>query len=430
LGISQALRRYVSATVEDRHKLAYLEVALGMWFVLGLLVVGVGFATRSVVGPVLFPGFDDQAALSFWTAVLVVGTIGGYLPTSWYMAERRVAIANTFALLNASGMLLFAFVVLGSGAVPVQLLAVQSLGMIVVSLVSMSAVVLGLRRRVKRRVAVREALRSLLNFGAPRGVSAFLDMLMLLVGPWLLRRELTEAGYLIIALALLRMAQTAIMPLSQVAGVATARLHGRGADEDIAQGTSLLFVAVLYATALFAAMGGPWLRPFAELWLSGSSLAHGVVNHGTILMWGLVPYTVFHALKGVVEMRWIAPKNLVTLAVAVGVQVAGGTMATVIGASSAWVSVAIVVSFWVLGIGTVLWARRFLPDMARIGLGRLGAGCLVVLGANLVAVGSMSWWAIAGALVTSLTVMWAALVWRPAPLVKDLGAFVLPPSQA
>jgi hypothetical protein len=385
LGMSQTLLRYVSMSVEDAGlKRSYVLLAVLVWLVLIAVFTPVFYGFRGPLANWFFPNTEGNEAVAFWTGMLLLTTVIHFVTHSILVAELRMVSANVIALMNISGFLLLALLWRGEDATPVGILQFQALAMAALSLGVVVAYLIELRgapwldRRIWGTVS-----RVFIYYGLPRGAITFLDMGTLSIGPWLLRTEVDEAGFLIIALTLVQAIQTAIKPVVEVASVVTARFVGRKDDDSIGEGVRLMLGTILYVTLLAMAVIIPWTDHLIRLWLTDVTVIEGVLPYLSILLWGILPFTIFQGLKGIIEMRWFQPLNFYTLLLGVGVQLVVYKLIETYSGATGAVSVSILAGFWTMGVLTLVWVRSYLPPVSYLGLGRLAivAATLAVLNA-------------------------------------------------
>ncbi len=307
------------------------------------------------------------------------------------------------------------------------LLQIHTLAVVALSLAVVLWYVLSLGISVvPDRNLLKGAVEDFRRYGLPRTFITFADMLILLIGPWLLRAHQEEAGYLLIALTLTRAIQAAIQPLTQVASVVTARLTGRHNDAILSEGINLLFGTILYASTLLVAILVPWRDTLLWMWLGDTEVIKGVLFYFDALMWAIIPYAIFQGLKGVIEMRWVRPLNLYTLIVASIIYLGSyGILLNFTGLSKA-VRGSTLLAFIVLGVGSLACCRGYLRPSNYWGIYRLCLAAAGLVALNGVAANNAGLFYVSLALSVSAVIIWI-LVWlRPAPFVRDLREFVLP----
>jgi hypothetical protein len=364
--------------------------------------------------------------------MLALNTVLGFITYSTLLAERWIVRAYLIEFMNVSGFLLLALLWWGEKATPVGILQFQAVAMMVLSL---SVLILYLRKAEMLETHSeewKETLRVFISYGIPRTLIPFLEMLILLIGPWLLRARLHEAGFLVIALTLIQMIQIAITPMTQIASVAVARLIGTGDDTSVGIGIRLLFGVCMYAAIFTLVLLASWSDHLLGFWLKDSRLIEGVSRYFAVLLWGVLPITIFQSLKGTIEMLWVHPFNLYTLLFGVGMQVGlYTTLSPWFGASNA-ICISILVAYWGMGFLTLIWVGpTCLRPIRYWGLERLVVVAAAVLGLN-------AWlekgWGGSGMLVgvgLSIAIIIVSLgVLAPTPVVRTILSTIWPQLQA
>lgn len=385
LGTSKTLLRYISINQSNAStKKTFVLSALGLWLSTVLLGLPMFYLWRVPLTRWLFPSAEANYDLLVWTSVLAFATVIHFITNATLLAERKMVLSNLLELLNSGVFLLVALLLYhGVEPTPEVPLRVQSLAMISLSLVALSVYLVSLGPEWRRaKVQWLDALSAYKEYGMPRVVVPFLDMVTLLVGPWLLQAVPEESAYLIVALTLVRTIQAAIGPLTKVATVVTAHLLGQGNQESVDEGTRLMFGTVLYLTVLAVAVVGPWNNLILTFWLGDPDLVAGVREYFAVVLWGIIPFSMFQGLKGITEVRWVKPLNLYTLVAAIGVQIAlTYAVAPFVGLAVA-VRYSTLAMLWVMGLLSVWWVRPTLVPLRYWGLGYLGLISLGLLAVN------------------------------------------------
>jgi hypothetical protein len=430
MGISQTIKRYVPMNGGDSGlRFIYVTLATLFCISLTLIVLPISYLTRDFLAEWFFPGTTESSMLAFWTMVLVLASVLHFVVYSTLTAERRMILANVTELMSASGYLLLALIWFGKNAQPTDLIRFQSVAMIVQSVVVIFGYLMSLYGAPRLALGVwRQVAVEFVRYGVPRGAITFLDMLIVSIGPWLLRADQEEVGYLLVALTVVRVFKEAIAPISRVASVVGARLIGQGNENALTEGMRLMLGSVLYTALLCVALLVPWLNFAVLLWLHDPTLVNGVLKHVLILVWGLLPLAIFYGLKEIIEVRWFQPLNAYTLILGSGIQV------LVFYGLKSWLGVvdAVRVSslsmFVVLGITTLYWTRSYLKDFHYWGLGRLLLTSGVLFALNTWLAQQPSLYRATLALAVSGVVIVACLVAiRPAEVVRELLAFMWTP---
>lgn len=402
LGMPTALERYVAINQgQAATQRRYVLFALAGILILAVVVLPVAHLLRQPLGAWLYPAAETEgAALAFGTACLLWATAANTIATSVFLSFRMVLLANLMRLV-AAGALAAAVLYQGDAATAVRLIQWESLGLSVVSTVSMVTII-GKCRAIGHGAPTTPwsaDLREFVAFGLPRGAVSFMNGLALLLGPWLLRWHPEDVGYLLLALTWVRVLQLAIGPLTRMSSVITANLMGRDDREGIALGTRLSFGTALYASVLATVALVPWRHEVLTLWLGDPDLAAGAAGAFLVVAWCMIPLTVYEATKGIVNVRWMRPLNVYPLAIGLGLQVGLYTLLDLWMDSLTAAGLSMLVLFWILGLCSVYWLREDLRPAAYWRVGPLALAAAVI--------GIVGYWAasVGGVLPT---VVWAA----------------------
>jgi hypothetical protein len=387
LGFSQTLLRYISMNVTDKTlKRVYVLWPVHVWMILLAIFVLVFPSIRDGLAAWLFPNTYEHELLTLWTGILLFVLILHYIVSAALMAERCIVIANVFTLMNVGGFLLVVLWWQEQSATPVGVLRFQTSAMASLSLVVLAVYLYHLRSSPwpEGQIWLRVGL-TFVSYGIPRSAVTFLDTGLLLIGPWLLRYEPDEAGFLLVALTVIQTLQAAILPITQITSIVTARFVSHKDEESISEGIRLVFGAVLYITVLLLAILIPWSELLMRVWLHDAAVIDGVLRYFPYLISGILPYAIFQGLKGIIEMRWFRPLNLYTLLLGVGVQlVVYALLQPALGTTEA-VCISILAAFFTVGIMTIVWMSPYLRPISYWGCSRLAAvaAALVALNARL-----------------------------------------------
>ncbi|HOS91893.1 MAG TPA: hypothetical protein PLQ54_01140, partial [Armatimonadota bacterium] len=118
-------------------------------------------------------------------------------------------------------------------------------------------------------------------------------------------------------------------------------------------------------------------------WLTKDETIQGTWVHFSVLCWGVLPLTVFYALRGVIEVRWKTPYNLYTLAAAIGVHIVGYYAFARYMPPGPAVRASLMASLWVMGLLTMVWTRQYLRPVSYWGLPQLALIGAAIFAVNL-----------------------------------------------
>lgn len=425
LGMSQTLTRYLALHEgQPSTQRRFLVFAVVAGALVSIVALPTAWLLREPLSQWWFPGAENGGRLAFWCTVIMVATMANFLAYSSYLARREVLAANIILLCNAQ-FLLIGLVLFGREWDVEWLLALDGCGMLAVSSAALAARFLRRRSPDPEPPAPwREVALEYTRYGLPRAALTFMDASLPVVGPWLLRDDPREAGFLIVALSLTRIAQLATRPVTKIASVVTANLVGQQATDNIAKGVRLTCGLVIYAAAGATVLLVPWARQILQLWLGQPDIAAGAYEHFSILWLAIGPFMLFSVLRGIVETHWVFPFNLVSLIAAVATHVGLFYALQFVVTPARAADYSLLAAVWVLAGLTLYWLRQYLPPVRYWGLLQLLALGGLTLVAGLWAATKQDPMSI-GAYVLALGGSVAA-IWRmwPPELLRDVGAFL------
>jgi hypothetical protein len=427
LGMSQTLMRYLPMNADaPAQRRRYVLTACVLWAGISLGITPLLGVLNDHAAARAFPGVEEAHALAKWGLILALVMVLQLIVHATLLAERRMLFAKTVEFVSVSVFLLWPLLLLG-GQGPAAVLEFQAVGIGAISLISLLVYLFLPHERVEFEASDwSKTTVTFLTYGVPRGLITGFDAGILAIGPWLLRTTPEQAGYLVIALMLVQFIQAALNPVTQVASVVAARFVGRNDQSSLRNEIRLLLGVVTYATILGSAIFVPWSGSVLRAWLKDPTVVAGVQSYVSWLALGLVPVAIYQGMRGIIEMRWFGPRNLLTLILA-GVAHLGtyAVLLETLGPAAA-VKVSLVITLWILGILTLVWlGPSFLRPLRYWGLVRLMVGAVVLLALN-------EWFArgphtIGAGLSTGISVAIIAVAlgfWAPAPVALALRSFV------
>ena len=383
VGTPHAARRYLSLTPHDHERRRWLTASLLMWSLATLVFLGLVVAGERWWTPLLFGNQADSPSMLASTALLAVAMAGTNLAMSALMAVRRFVSMNLLQIANTSGWLLVSLWLLRGEQAPDRLVFIQAGGAMLLLVVAVVALYIQLRDARNEPVApLAEYLRETLAYGAPRTLSPFLEILLIVLGPWLLREDPAAAAGLILAFTLLRLATAFVQPLALVGGVTGARLLGSRDEAGLARGINLIVGLTCALGLVLCAAGYPWLSTGLRLWLGTTELAGTVRSFASGLLIALSPYMLFQGLKPIIEAVWRKPWMLYIMVASLVLLFGVYAVARQFLAAAQSVMIAVPIAIAASGFGTVIPVRRLLRPAAYFGWFRIILVALVVLLVN------------------------------------------------
>ena len=310
LGFSQSLQKFYTASA-DSGKRQILWGTRNHWVLCA--------SAAPLLFTLIFPGqlnnflFGSIDVFPAWAFGLYVGGVSlGFMACSSWMAEFRFGYANVVDWLNSSLIFILSILLLGkfsSEYIPV-FLASATLFASCVSLLIFKWRYIPDVSLFKNSCRLEKTV---VGFGITRSFSSFLDMGLLVVGPWMLKDLPQQAGYLLITYNVLRLAQTMIMPVAQVLALRSNSCCHNHKEE--AQGV-LKLAGVSVVSAGFV-VGAYYLFGKATLaiWLPNSA------SDVALILDRLIPFVpafcLFYSLRNYIDLKYLFPWNLLILAVAI-----------------------------------------------------------------------------------------------------------------
>jgi hypothetical protein len=429
LGASQTLLRYLPMTRSPGARHRFVTVACALWLGVAVIALATLVPIRSIVAAWAFPGVPAGGELAAWAAALATVTILEFIVCTSFLAERRLVPANTLDLMSVSGFLLLGLVWPIGALTPASLLRYQALGVLSMCLAAMAIRLWNARRASSEPQTIptwTETARAFATYGLPRGGITGLDVAILTIGPWLLREQPAQAGYLLVALMVVQVIQAALGPITQVASIVAASFVGRGELARLKEEVQLLLGGTLYAATLALAILDPWSGYLFTFWLRDPELVAGAHYYFSWLVWGVLPIAFFYALRGIIEMRWFAPWNLYTLLSAAAAQVLIYMLGRGLFGDVAAVRAGVLTTFLILGGLTLgLLDTSWWRPLRYWGIGRLlGVGVAVVLVNRLLAEQPGPLEALLGAALSAVIVFVGLVLWPSPPAVRAVRTFL------
>ncbi len=435
VGTPHAARRYLSLTPHDHERRRWLTASLVMWSLAALVFVGLLIAGQRWWTPLLFGNQLPGPSMLAATAFLAVAMAGTNLAMSALMAVRRFVSMNLLQIANTSGWLLASVWLLQGAPTPDRLVLIQAGGGMLLLVVTFGALFLHLRAlRDEPTPPLGEYLRETFAYGAPRTLSPFLEILLIVLGPWLLREDPAAAAGLILSLTLLRLATAFVQPLALVGGVTGARLLGSGNEAGLARGINFILGLTCALGLVLSAAGYPWLSTGLRLWLGSTDLVETVHSFASGLLIALVPYVLFQGLKPIIEAVWRKPWMLYIMLASLVLLLGVYALARQFLAPVPSVMIAVPIGLAASGIGTIIPVRRLLGSATYFGWHRIVVVALLVLLANFgtarvsaglpftlqIALATGTVVVTLGAAALVLTILW------PSACLKDATRFLIP----
>lgn len=322
-GLSQSIRNFYikEADQEIRKKNWNIQIKLGLVFSLIFLVLSL---LVSDALPSIFLG-KTGLLVSASFGLYVTGMAIGYMAASSWSSDFKFAQYNIIDLLNGSLLMIFCILIYDFIGFQSFILLFGAITL-VSSLLSLCYFSLKTGNYDSQYNQNWSLDKTIIRYGLTRWLISFLDLATVTVGPWMLRTEQDQAGYLIIAYTFMRLSQAIIMPISQVLALrANSYLHDVAREEK-----RILWLTVLSAIGGLVIVSAYYFygEELFTLWLPNSHL--NVIFFLDRLIIFTPVLCVFYCLRNHIEIRITAPLNLYAflsglLSFFVGIYIHGGS---------------------------------------------------------------------------------------------------------
>lgn len=433
-GTPHALRRYIPLSTQPQERHRWLEAAILLSLAVSLLFLTVMIVGREWLAPLTLGPQPDATQLLVWTSVLAVAAAATNMAMSALIAFRRFILMNLLQIVNGSGWLVAALWLSFSPS-PNALVLLQAVGGLALATLVLIALWLITRQRSGTSPApLGNFLRETASYGVSRTVSPFLEILLLVVGPWLIRRDAASAGGLILAFTLLRLTSMLVQPLAMVGSVTGAQLMGAQDQERLNRGINLVVGSTAGIGTLLCAAGYPWIDTGLRLWLGSSPAVPIVERFAAVILLALVPYLLFQGLKPVIEAVWRKPWVLYIMVASLALLVSGHEILRRFISPVDSLMIVVPLSLAASGVGTLLVVRGMLRPWSWFGGTRIILISALGFAINLLVAHWSSGFPVPlqfllGSLTGLLTLVggsWLLLTKYPSPCLVEAANFLLP----
>ena len=439
LGTSQTLRRYLPMTEDSSIQLLHIIAVLNVFAVMAIVFVVSLVGGLEYWTGLIFPDNSGSQSVVFWLGMLAIAIVIHFFASSILLSYRRVLASN---MVNLSGnvWLLAGMWWWQKNSMVKALLRLQTIAMVILSSLVIAVVIMRLGAQLPKLShpvlwrRYRHVLGETISYGLPRGAISFLEMSLFLIGPFLIRHEVEEAGYLIISFTFLRIGRTLIQPAARIISIAVAKLVGQRDETSLKQGITLLLGTLIYTSCLLLAVLLPWTKLLLQVWLGDSALAQKVYQYVVVLMFAMPFLTVFQGLKETIEMIWKCPFNLFTLSGSILLLVIWFYVTNIFLPASVSIIYGYLGILGIICVVTVVWIRKYLKPFKYFSLGKLLIVSILIWILNWLLAHWLSfasiWLNVAGAVsIGGLSVI-AAIVflyfYRPSTFIREAKQFLLP----
>ncbi|MBC8755338.1 hypothetical protein H2O64_11675 [Kordia sp. YSTF-M3] len=373
LGTSLAILRYGSIFRDDKDKIrTYMAISFTIWIATCILLTILYFGFGSSLGSFIYDevegvnNFKPYFLLTIWyMATLHLS----YLVQPYFLAQRKVLLYNLINMMNASFILLLVIKYITSTTnageiVNLVMVKVDLSQYLMYALTIMSTIqllfffyiVFQLKLYNYPSIAKIKAYgKEFIQYGLPRAAMTFSDLFLLAVSAFMVTTGTEDITAFLLALTLARTVLIVLQPISKLSSVV---VGNNNSEERQKTAVNLMTGTILYSTFLLVIIMYNWLDIFIQYWLSDPDRIVNVLYAFKILAFGLIPYSIFHGLKGIIEIKFFKPYNLFSILTAIAFHVilfyalkdAYGNLYAL--------SFSLMIGFVSLGITTLYWCRK------------------------------------------------------------------------
>ncbi len=384
LGTSQTLMKYVAANNSHiTEKRSYVIFALLLFLIIFIISVVFTYFMDSSLDNIFYPDTNVPEAFSLWTIILLFAYVINFISISLLIAERHIFTFNLFQLLSNSGLLIAYFLFIGTSFDLLSLMKFQALTIFSLSVLALFYFFYKTRKASwPNKKKWRNIRKNFLHYGIPRGFISFLDMALFFIGPWLLRNDMAQAGYLIIALSVIKLTQALVLPVGQLSGIIISHYSDVKNEQYLQTFIQVLFGIMLIASILVMPFISSWVELFLGVWLRENNTGPAVSVYLSILIWGIIPYSIYQILYSIIDMHWDKAWNFYILSAGIFSFFILFAFLNGIFNPSLAVSISFVIVLWIMGIMSSIVVFPYLKNMQNIGLWQLTLVTLLLFSIN------------------------------------------------
>ena len=376
LGTSQALIRYVSTNKSDKEKIkTYFTISFGIWVISTTIMMLLYLGGGTKIENFIYGEINDvkNINLYFLLTVWYISIIHlSYLVQPYFLTQRKVLLYNVINMLNASLIILIVIKYLTyddfSESTNELVGKVDLTTILVYALSIMSSLQLSLMLYIIVQLKIynfpsiekiKTYGREFMLYGLPRSLITFADMFLLTVSAFMVRNGEKEIAAFLLALTLARIVLIVLQPISKLSSVV---VGNKNSPDHQKKALNLMIGAILFSTLLLVIILYNWLDVFIEYWLSDRERISKVLEAFKILAIGLIPYSIFHGLKGIIEIKFFKPYNLFSILIAILFHVVLYYILKDSYGKLVALSFSLMIGFVSLGVATVYWCRKDFND--------------------------------------------------------------------
>ncbi|SNY95025.1 hypothetical protein [Flagellimonas pacifica] len=359
LGTSQALIRYGSIHINDKTRIkTYFFISFIGWLLSTLLMTCIYFLFGEELELLIYNNQKSKEVYMLYTFWYVSILHLSYLVQPYFLTQRKIIVYNIINMLNASVIMIVVFMFLGPSPKLIAFFRHSLFAMSLLQISLMLFIVVELKmHKLPSLKMIKDYGKEFYLYGMPRSIITFSDMLLLTIGSLLVVNGEAKIASFLIALTLARVVMIVLQPVSKLSSVVIGNNNTKAKEK---RAINIMTGAILYSTSLLVIILYNWIDVVLEFWLSNKEIIGDVKSVFQILALGLIPYSIFYGLKGIVEIKFYKPYNLYTLTIAILVHalffyIFGELNYSILQS----LSFSLLFSFLIMGGLTIIWCRKY-----------------------------------------------------------------------
>lgn len=380
LGASQGIVRFISLNNDDEHKKRiYFFISFLGWFISIIILVGIYFLAGDKLANYTYYIENNKIYFSYTLWYIAILHLS-YLVQPYFLTQRKIIFYNLINTLNASVIMLLIFIYFAKSADLIHVLYYSFLIMSALQVILMLFIVVKLKvYKVPNQTILYETTKEFYTYSFPRSLMTFLDMFLLTVGALLVTNKDIVIAPFLLTLVLARMVLVVLQPISKLSSVI---IGNDNTKEKQDKAINLMTGSVLYFTVLFIIIMTNWLNVLIHFWLSDPENKTEVIYGFNIIAISLIPYAIFHGLKGIIEIQFFKPYNLFSLITAVIIHITLFLILKNYYSTLLALLLSLTASFIVLGGLSLFWCRKYLYKIKYYRLDILTGLTIILFGIN------------------------------------------------
>ncbi|GAB1857454.1 hypothetical protein MHTCC0001_22900 [Flavobacteriaceae bacterium MHTCC 0001] len=358
LGTSQAIIRYVTLFNEYPEKVkTYFYISFVWWLICTSLFGIICLIFGEELGKLLYNTIEQGQQYFLYTVWYISILHLSYLVQPYFLTQRKIVRYNIINMLNASLIMIIVFKYFSFSVTINNLFTFSFFIMSILQLGLLTFIVIKLKiYRIPSITKVRSYGKEFYAYGIPRAVITFSDMLLLTIGALLVGKNgEEEIAAFLIALPLARIVLIVLQPISKLSSVIVGNNNSKEQQSAV---VNLMTGTILYSTVLLLIILYNWLNVLIKFWLHNQVIINDVLYVFKILAIGIIPYSIFQGLKGVIEIKFYKPYNLYSLLISILLNITVFYVLLRYYDNLYSLSLSLTIAFVTLGLLTLYWCRK------------------------------------------------------------------------